>query len=210
VVGAETVTAPSDVRTAPLRVVLADDHAAYRAGLARLLGQNGIVVVAEVPNGEAAIRAVGETGPDVVVMDLSMPGLSGLEATRRLSERAPTSRVLVMSVSARDEDVTEAMLAGASGYVLKEWPVEDIITGVRSAAAGHSGITPPIATILLKSASEARAVLSDRELELLKLLSTGRSQADAAQTLDVDAATVRADVEAILIKLRVESRLRGG
>jgi DNA-binding NarL/FixJ family response regulator len=110
----------------PLRVVIADDHPAYRAALARVLRESGIDVVAEASNGEAAIRAALETQPDVVVMDLNMPGLSGLDATRRLRDEAPSTRVLVLSVSAQEEDVSEAIQAGAHGYVLKDGPLEEI------------------------------------------------------------------------------------
>jgi DNA-binding NarL/FixJ family response regulator len=125
-----------------LRVVIADDHPAYRAGLARVLSENGIEVVAEVSNGELAIHAVEETGPDVVVMDLNMPGLSGLEATRRLIDADSSTRVLVLSVSAQDFDVSEAMRAGAHGYLLKDGSLEEIVAGVRAAAAGHAMISP--------------------------------------------------------------------
>src|ERR687895_571852 len=103
-----------------LRVVLVDDHPLYRQGLARVLVESGIDVVAEAGNGLEAISIVELHAPDVAVVDLNMPGLSGVEVTRRLIERTPASRVLVVSVSAQEDDVTEAMLAGASGYVLKE------------------------------------------------------------------------------------------
>ena len=139
----------------PLRVVVADDHPHYRHGLARALRANGIDVVAEVANGEAAIRAVEQQAPDVVVMDLSMPGLSGLEATRWLTDHVDGTRVLVLSVSAEDADVTEAMLAGASGYVLKDMPVEEVVFGIRAAVAGHSLISPRIATALLRRVRDA-------------------------------------------------------
>jgi DNA-binding NarL/FixJ family response regulator len=128
----------------PLRVVIADDHPAYRAALARVLRENGIEVAAEAANGESAIRAALETEPDVVVMDLNMPGLSGLEATRRLAEEAPATRVLVLSVSAQAEDVTRVMEAGADGYVLKDGPFEEVVVGVRAAAAGHAVISPRV------------------------------------------------------------------
>jgi DNA-binding NarL/FixJ family response regulator len=127
-----------------LRVVIADDHPAYRAGLTRMLRANGIDVVAEASNGETAIRTVQETGPDVVVMDLSMPGLSGLEATRRLLAEAPSTVVLVLSVSAQGDDVTEAMEAGAHGYLLKDGPLEEVVAGIRAAAAGQTLISPRV------------------------------------------------------------------
>ena len=117
-----------------LRVVIADDHAFYRAGLVRLLRRSGVDVVADVPNGEAAVAAAVETAPDVVVMDLNMPGMSGLQATRRLAELSPATRVRVRSVSAQEADVTEAILAGASGYVLKDGPIEEVVAGIRAAA----------------------------------------------------------------------------
>jgi DNA-binding NarL/FixJ family response regulator len=119
-------------------VVIADDHPFYREGLARMLRESGIEVLAAVPNGEAAIRAAEATAPDVVLMDLSMPGLSGVEATRRLIERAPTTRVVVLSVSAQEADVAEAMQAGASDYALKEWSVEEIIAVVQATAVQNT------------------------------------------------------------------------
>lgn len=128
----------------PLRVVIADDHPAYRAALARVLRENGIEVVAEASNGEAAISAVEDTAPDVVVMDLNMPGVSGLEATRRLAGEAPSTRVLVLSVSAQPDDVGGVIEAGADGYVLKDGPFEEVVVGIRAAAAGHALISPRV------------------------------------------------------------------
>src|SRR5262245_51780938 len=119
-----------------LRVVVADDNAFYRDGLARMLRETGIDVVAEAPDGDAAIRAVEELAPDVVVMDLNMPGMSGLEATRRLTEHAPATRVLVLSISSQEADVTDAVLAGACGYVLQDGPMEEIVRRSRTAEAG--------------------------------------------------------------------------
>jgi DNA-binding NarL/FixJ family response regulator len=129
---------------ARLRVVIADDHPAYRDGLARMLREYGIDVVAQAANGDAAIRTVDETAPHVVVMDLNMPGLSGLEATRRLVGEAPSTRVLVLTVSARDDDVSEAIEAGAHGYVLKDAPLEDVVAAIRAAAAGQAVISASV------------------------------------------------------------------
>jgi DNA-binding NarL/FixJ family response regulator len=127
---------------APLRVVIADDHPMYRDGLARALRASGIEVVAQAANGEAAVQAVTATAPDLVVMDLSMPGVSGLEATRTVVARAPATRVLVLSVSAEARDISDALSAGAGGYVLKDEPVEHLIAAVRATAAGHHPISP--------------------------------------------------------------------
>jgi DNA-binding NarL/FixJ family response regulator len=207
----------SGPRAAGLRVVIADDHPFYRDGLARLLRQSGIDVVGEVPNGEAAIRAVEEFAPDVVVMDLNMPGLSGVEATRFVTERSPSTRVLVLSVSAQEEDVTDAILAGASGYVLKDGPVEEVVAGIRAAAAGQSLISPRIATILLHrvrdsaqadAGAPAGVRLSAREIEVLRLMADGRGNHEIAEILVISASTVRNHISSILLKLQVDNRVQ--
>jgi DNA-binding NarL/FixJ family response regulator len=193
----------------PLRVVIADDHPYYRRGLVRSLRARGIEVVGEAPNGEAAIRAVEETAPDVVVMDLKMPGLSGLEATRRLTARAPASRVLVLSVSNDEEDVTDAVLAGACGYVLKESPVDEVVAGIRAAASGESHISQAITLPLLRRLREpggtpgklASVRLSDRESEVLELLARGKEDDEIAETLGVSSNSVRRHASSILTKL---------
>jgi DNA-binding NarL/FixJ family response regulator len=135
-------------------VVIADDHPFYRSGLADMLRRSGIDVVAEVSNGAAAIGAVAETSPDVVVMDLNMPGVSGLEATQRLLDEAPDRRVLVLTVSADDTDVMDALLAGAGGYVLKDGPVEEIVAAIEAVARGGSVISPRIAQMLLRRSAQ--------------------------------------------------------
>jgi DNA-binding NarL/FixJ family response regulator len=199
-----------------LRVVIADDHPFYRDGLAKLLHANGIEVAAQAANGEAAIKAVQENAPDVVVMDLNMPGMSGLEATRKLTEVAPSTRVLVLSVSAQEDDVTEAILAGASGYVLKESPVEEVVAGIQAAAAGQALISPRIATLLLgrlrEHAQAERDVssmqLSERELDVLGLLADGKANHEIAEALYISPSTVRNHVANILAKLHVDNRVQ--
>jgi DNA-binding NarL/FixJ family response regulator len=198
-----------------LRVVIADDHPFYRRGLARLLRRTGIEVVGEAPNGEAAIRAAAETQPDLVIMDLNMPGLSGLDATRRLIERSPGSRVLMLSVSAQEADVSNAILAGANGYVLKDEPGEEIIAAIEATASGESMISPRIAAVLLRriqasiDAGEdlAGGGLSVRELEVLTLLADGTTDHEIMQTLDLGSATVSTYVTSILKKLQLERRV---
>jgi DNA-binding NarL/FixJ family response regulator len=204
-----------DVHTEPLRVVLADDHPPFREGLVRQLQGQGIEVVADVSNGEAAIRAVEELAPDVVVMDLNMPGMSGLEATRRVTELAPASPVLVLTVSAQEADVTEAIVAGAMGYVLKDGPVEEVVQGIRAAAVGNSVISPRIAMILLRRARDALAArgpaqphLSARELEILGLIAQGQSGREIAENLMVTRSTIRKHTSSILRKLQVENRVQ--
>src|ERR687893_1873816 len=176
--GSKRAGAPSGI----LRVVIADDHPFYRQGLARLLSQSGVEVVGEAANGPDAIELVERTAPDVAVVDLNMPGMSGVEVTRRLNERMPASRVLVVSVSAQEDDVTEAILAGASGYVLKDGPVEEVVAGIKAAAAGESLLSPRIAGTLLERIRDRDELqlevpplpLSQRELEVLRLVAQGR------------------------------------
>jgi two-component system response regulator DegU len=211
-------------RSVTPRVVLVDDHPLYRQGLARLLVGLGIEVVAEAGNGLEAVAAVEEHAPDVVVVDLNMPGMSGLEVTRRLIERAPASRVLVLSVSAQEGDVTEALLAGASGYVLKESPVQEVVAGIQAAAAGESLVSPRIASMLLRKvrdrpsqqadrpplegdwpvqeAGAPSTPLTGRELEVLRLVADGKTNDEIGEALHIGERTVRNHMSSILMKLQ--------
>ena len=200
---------------APLRVVVADDHPFYRKGLARSLRAHGIDVVAEAPNGEAAIRAVEATAPDVVVMDLKMPGMSGIEATRVLTRRDVESRVLVLTVSAEDTDVTDAVLAGASGYVLKERPVEEVVDGIRAAASGASTISPKIAILLVRRLFEPGGVdvdltgvhLPALDRRVLDGVTRGLDDHALAETFGVTIEAVEARAASILAALEAADRL---
>jgi DNA-binding NarL/FixJ family response regulator len=195
-----------------LRVVIADDHPFYRQGLVRLLRKSGVEVVGEASNAEGAIRAAEETSPDVVIMDLNMPGISGVEATRRLIERAPGSRVIVLSVSAQDDDVTEAMRGGASGYLLKEAPVDEVVAGIRAAAADRTVVTPRVAGVLLRRVRNAihseefspSTQLSGRELEVLDMLAEGKSDHEVAEVLAISPSLVRDHAANIVKKLQLE------
>jgi DNA-binding NarL/FixJ family response regulator len=197
-----------------LRVVIVDDHPVYRQGLAKLLVECGVDVVAQAGNGVEALKIVEENAPDVVVMDLNMPGMSGVEVTRRLTERTPASRVLVVSVSAQEDDVTEAILAGANGYVLKDGPVEEIVAGIRAAAAGQSLISPRIATMLMRRVRQTGRAdidlsavrLSGRELDVLALLAEGKADHEVADLLSITTQAVRANITSVLLKLQLENR----
>jgi DNA-binding NarL/FixJ family response regulator len=199
-----------------MRVVIADDHTFYREGLARLLRKFGVDVVGEAPDGETAVRVVEETSPDVVLLDLRMPGVSGLEAVRILTEQAARARVLVLSVSAEESDVTDALVAGASGYVLKDEPVEEVIAGIRAAAAGGARISPGTATALLgrvRGAIEAGddlagGGLSTTELQVLDLVAAGKADREVSERLSIGEGTVGEYVRSIVTKLQVESRVR--
>jgi DNA-binding NarL/FixJ family response regulator len=197
-------------------VVIADDHALYREGLARLLRKFDIEVVGEAPNGETAIRIVEQTSPDVVLIDLRMPGVSGLEAVRVLTDQAASTRVLVLSVSADELDVTQAIAAGASGYVLKDEPVEEVIAGIRAAAAGGARISPGTASALLGRVREAIEAgddlagggLSTTELQVLDLVAAGKADREVSDRLSIGESTVGEYVRSIVTKLQVESRVR--
>jgi DNA-binding NarL/FixJ family response regulator len=199
-----------------LRVVIVDDHPVYRQGLAKLLVEVGIDVVAQAGNGEDAMVMVEEMAPDVVVVDLNMPGLSGVELTRRLTARNPATRVLIVSVSAQEDDVTDAILAGASGYVLKDGPVEEVAAGIQAAAAGESLISPRIASMLLRRVRSqpaeievpAPAQLSERELQVLQLVAEGKGNHEIGETLFIGQSTVRNHISSILMKLQVENRVQ--
>ena len=202
----------------PLQVLLVDDHALFRRGLRELLEQHGVEVVGEGSDGNAGVRLACELLPDVVVMDLSMPNLNGVEATRRLIERAPTSRVLMLTVSSAEPDVLEALLAGACCYVLKDAPVEQVITAIRAAAEGETFISPAIAGRLVERlrtneegaapAERPDAGLTERELEVLQLLARGEDNQQIAAQLFVSAATVKRHVSNILAKLQMENRIQ--
>jgi DNA-binding NarL/FixJ family response regulator len=206
---------PAMPRPKALRVVLADDHPVYRQGLARLLEKSGIEVVAQAGNGLAALEAVEDAAPDVVVIDLSMAGLNSAEVMHRLTACPPASKVLVISVSAEEDDVTEAILAGASGYVLKDGPVEEVVAGIKAAAAGEALVSPRIATMLLRNVRNRRRAkpqgppssLSARELKLLELVAEGKSNRDIAAALVIAHSTIRDDVASILVKRQLENRV---
>ena len=202
----------------PIRVIVVDDHDLLRKGVRDLLTEHGLQVVGEAADGDDAVRLVAHAAPDVVVMDLNMPRMSGIEATRRLARVSPTSRVLVLTVSADDETVANAIEAGASGYLLKDASGDEIASGVRAAAAGEALISPRIASRLLERlrpeegsqgpGSGTGAELTDREAEVLRLLAAGRDNAGIAQELYISPRTVKNHISSILAKLHVDNRIQ--
>src|SRR5262249_8893115 len=124
------------------RVLLVDDHDLFRTGLRNLLEEQGVDIVGDVDSGTEALRKIREVAPEVVVMDLNMPGISGVEATRQIAMVAPLTRVLVLTISDQDADVMDAILAGACGYLLKDASINELITGIRAAANGESLVSP--------------------------------------------------------------------
>src|SRR5256714_5281343 len=160
-----------------LRVLIVDDHDLFRSGLRNLLEEEGVQIVGEASAGQEALRIVRELAPDVVVMDLNMPGMGGVEATRHISTIAPLTRVLMLTISDQDNDVIDAILAGACGYLLKDSSIQDLIAGIRAASLGESLISPPFAPKELPIApassrqpeieSTIRPERSDREVAVL-------------------------------------------
>ena len=201
-----------------LRVLVVDDHDLFRTGLRNLLEEQGVNVVGEAENGETAIRLASDLAPDVVIMDLNMPGAGGVETTRRLSSLAPLSRVVVLTISADDDDVMNAVMAGACGYLLKDSSVQELIAGIRAASAGESLISPQIAAKVLQrlraqskdadAAETIRAELSDRELQVLKLIANGKDNAQIARELFISPKTVKNHISNILMKLQIENRIQ--
>ena len=201
-----------------LRVLLVDDHDLFRTGLRNLLEEQTVQVVGEAADGAQAIRMVRELAPDVVVMDLNMPGMSGVEATRQVTTLAPLTRVVVLTISDQDEDVMNAILAGACGYLMKDSSIQDLMQGIKAASVGESLISPHIAAKVLQrmratgtneaDAAMIRAELSDREIEVLKLIANGKDNAQIAADLHISPKTVKNHISNILMKLQIDNRIQ--
>ena len=200
------------------RVLLVDDHDLFRTGLRTLLEEQGVDVVGEAENGQDALKAIRETAPEVVVMDLNMPGIGGVEATRQMAMIAPLTRVLVLTISDQDADVMDAILAGACGYLLKDASIDELMNGIRSAAAGESLVSPAIAAKVLqrlratssspREAETIRSELSDREVQVLKLIANGKDNAMIAAELHISPKTVKNHISNILMKLQIDNRIQ--
>ena len=200
-----------------LRVLLVDDHDLFRTGLRNLLEEQGLLIVGEASNGKDGVRLVRELAPDIVVMDLNMPGITGVEATREITSFAPLTRVLVLTISDQNEDVMDAIVAGACGYLVKDSSIQELIRGITAAAVGESLISPPIAAKVLErvravtldqGAQTIRAELSERELEVLRLIANGKDNSQIAAALHISPKTVKNHISNILMKLQIENRIQ--
>ncbi len=204
------------VRDDDLKVIVVDDHELFRRGVIGLLEERGIKVVGEAGLATDAIQQAAGLGPVVVLMDLSMPGISGIEATQRLAATAPLARVLVLTIMADDEHVMNALLAGACGYLLKDDPIDQVVEAIRAAARGESLISPRVASRLVRRLREPAqtetglvgADLTPREFEVLELLAQGMDNGRIAKVLFLSPHTVKNHVSSILVKLQVENRIQ--
>ncbi|HLI23720.1 MAG TPA: response regulator transcription factor [Acidimicrobiales bacterium] len=202
-----------------IRVLVADDQALFRRGLSVVLGtEAGIEVVAEAEDGKEAVAKAEQEAPDVVLMDVRMPHLSGIEAARRIRDALPTTKILMLTVSDEGDDVFEALKAGADGYMLKEITVEEVADAVRAVHEGHSLLSPAMASKVIDEfrALSRRAeevdhmpapVLTARELEVLRLMAQSKSNKEIAEALFISDNTVKNHVRNILEKLHLHSRM---
>jgi DNA-binding NarL/FixJ family response regulator len=196
-------------------VFIVDDHAFFRAGMRSVLAEHDFPVVGEAPTGAAAIALIERRRPDVVVMDMKMPGMSGVEATRELVERVPGIAVLVVTVSAGEADVLDALEAGASGYLLKDSAPEEIVRALEAAVDGDTPLSPRVAGLIVHRArgrpgdvDPSQADLSERELDVLKLLAEGLDNNEIALNLYLSPTTVKRHVSTIFQKLGVSNRVQ--
>jgi DNA-binding NarL/FixJ family response regulator len=208
-------------RCDPIRALIVDDHALFRRGLEMVLdAEDDIEVVGEASDGTEAVEKAGESLPDVVLMDIRMPRSSGIEACRAMKEVAPSAKIVMLTISDEEEDLFEAIRAGASGYLLKDIPLDEVADVVRSVHGGQSLINPSMAAKLLTEfAALARRDegertqdvpaprLTDREIQVLKLVARGMNNRDIAKELFISENTVKNHVRNILEKLQIHSRM---
>ena len=197
----------------PIKVLLVDDHEMVRIGLAAVLGtEEGIEVVGEASNGQDGIRLAQEYKPDVVLMDLVMEGMDGIETTRRLLQQVPDCKVIVLTSYLDDEKIYPVIEAGAFSYLLKTSRAQEIAQAIRAAVKGQPILESQVASKIMnrfrqpKEAAPAHQELTDREMEVLRLIASGKSNQEVADELFIGVKTVKFHVTNILAKLGVEDR----
>ncbi|KAA0232940.1 MAG: Transcriptional regulatory protein DegU [Acidimicrobiales bacterium] len=210
---------PEDWSDEAIRVIICDDHALFRRGLLMVLeAEGGIEVVGEAADGHEAVATATELTPDVALMDVRMPILSGIDATRAINEAVPACKIIMLTVSDDEDDLFEAIKAGATGYLLKEISIEEVADAIRAVQGGQSLVTPSMASKLLveftnlskRADSPDHAGtprLTDRELEVLRLVAEGMSNRQIAEELGISENTVKNHVRNILEKLHLHSRM---
>jgi DNA-binding NarL/FixJ family response regulator len=206
---------PSPETDPPIRVLVVDDHPIWRDGAARDLAEAGFHVVGTAGSGSQALRVAGATRPQVVLLDLHLPDLSGAEVTRELLAADPSARVLMLSASGERQDVLDAVTAGASGYLLKSAQLAELVAAVRATAVGQAVFTPGLAGLVLgeyrrlsapNKPKVAAPVLTDREAEILRLVAKGLTYPQIATRLTLSTRTVQNHVQNTLSKLQLHNK----
>lgn len=194
----------------PIRVLIAEDHTIVRQGLISLLAtERGIEIVGEASDGQEAVLAVARLKPNVVLMDLGMPGLNGVDATRQIKRDFPEVAVLVLSMYSAEEHVRPAIRAGAAGYLLKGSGLSDLVAAIRAVASGEAFLSPQVAKILLRDArtddeaATSSGPLTAREREILQLVGEGSSSPEIARSLNLSVKTVEGHRSRIMAKLNI-------
>jgi DNA-binding NarL/FixJ family response regulator len=204
------------VNSRVITILLADDHTIVRQGLAKLLdGEGNLCVIGEARNGREAVSKVEELRPDVVLMDIAMPVLNGIEATRQIKKASRNTKVIILSMHSQDRFISELFSLGASGYLLKDSTGDDIIRAIRAAVSGDTYLSPSISRRVVedyismkrvKSSEEnLYAKLSDREREVFQMIAEGRSTREISDTLCVSMSTVKTHRANIMNKLEIEN-----
>lgn len=202
-----------------LRVLLIDDHTLFREGLESLLAHRGIEMVASVGSGEEGLALAAELEPDVILLDMRMPGMGGLEVLRRIRQQSLEMAVVMLTTSTDERDLIESLRAGAQGYLLKDMEPDELVVALRDIVAGKTVVAPELAPVLARAVQGGEAAaeqgepddpfarLTPRETEILSLLAEGQSNKAIARNLGISDGTVKLHVKAILRKLGVHSRV---
>jgi len=204
----------TETGSGPVRLLLADDHRMLRESLRRSMEDNGFDVVGEAPDGAEAVRLATELRPDVILMDVTMPVLDGVEATRQVRDRVPGTQVVILTMHADREVLVYAIRAGAAGYLVKDCSTEEVVDTVRKAAAGETALSAELAASMLgevrdlvrREESGAEPIISKREEEVLQLIADGLSTTEVAEKLYISVKTVKNHLASIYQKLDTRDR----
>ncbi|MBV9412028.1 MAG: response regulator transcription factor [Acidimicrobiia bacterium] len=208
------MTDAADKIDQPVRLLLADDHRMLRESLRRAMEDNGFDVVGEAPDGAEAVRLAEELRPDVILMDVTMPVLDGVEATRQVRDRVPGTQVVILTMHADKEVLVDAIRAGAAGYLVKDCSTEEVVETVRKAAAGETALSAELAASMLgevrdlvqREEAGAEPIISKREEEVLQLIADGLSTTEVAAKLYISVKTVKNHLASIYQKLDTRDR----